>query len=154
MWWKNTRKRFVEPITIICNLCSSSEFIQNSSVQQPSSDNLTSRNDNMNAYYLNSVHANKETTTNDIPVNDNYIYEIRNKPITELTVADIFKINTLTIAPLKSQLTAIQDKLMNMQKCLNNIDSEKRNKNVIVMGVPEEDKELDGNISLKSDYEK
>ena len=41
-----------------------------------------------------------------------------------------------------------------MQKCLNNIDSEKRNKNVIVMGVPEEDIELDGNTSLKSDYEK
>ena len=108
---KNTRKRFVDAITIMCNLCLSFEFIQNSSVRQPSSDNLTSRNDNMNAYYLNSVHANKETATNDISVNDNYIYEMRNKTITELTVADIFKINTLTIAPLKSQLTAIQDLL-------------------------------------------
>ena len=108
---KNTRERFVDPITFICNLCSSFEFIQNSSVRQPSSDNLRSRNDDMNAYYLNSIHANKGTATNDIPVNDNYIYEMRNKPITELTVADILKINTLTIVPLKFQLTAIQDKL-------------------------------------------
>ena len=41
-----------------------------------------------------------------------------------------------------------------LQKCLNNIDSEERNKNVIIMGVPEEDINLIGNITLKNDYEK
>ena len=37
--------------------------------------------------------------------------DLMSKPVTELTVADIFKINSLSIEPIKSQLDAIQKDL-------------------------------------------
>ena len=91
------------------------------------------------------------------------------KPISELTVADIIQINRISNSPIQQQLNAIEidlkkkiqnldnrvnvlekrntsieeentvlrDTICNMQKSLNKMDSNVRNKNVIITGLPE-----------------
>ena len=99
------------------------------------------------------------------------------KPITELTVADIIQINLISNDPIRQQISAmdkdykkkfqtmddrinILDKekskleeentvlrnvVTNMQRCLNRLDSDVRNKNVIITGLPEGEIQLDEN---------
>ena len=91
------------------------------------------------------------------------------KPISELTVADIIQINRISNSPIQQQLntiesdlkkkiqnldnrinvlekrntsieeenTVLRDTICNIQKSLNKIDSNVRNKNVIITGLPE-----------------
>ena len=94
---------------------------------------------------------------------------LMNKPISELTVADIIQINMISNRPMQQQLstieaelrkkiqqlenranvlekqntsiteenTVLRDTICYMQKSLNKIDSNVRNKNVIITGLPE-----------------
>ena len=109
------------------------------------------------------------------------------KPISELTVADIIQINRISNSPMQQQLnsiesemkkkiqildnrvnvleqrnaaieeenTVLRDTISNMQKSLNRVDSEVRNKNVVITGLPEgEIPGGDGDHALTTDDEK
>ena len=109
------------------------------------------------------------------------------KPISELTVADIIQINRISNSPMQQQLnsieselkkkiqildnrvnvlqqrnstieeenTVLRDTIGNMQKSLNRLDSEVRNKNVVITGLPEGEIPVgDGDQTLTTDDEK
>lgn len=111
---------------------------------------------------------------------------LMDKPISELTVADIIKINMISNDPMQKQLNEIQkdfktkfqnldnrmnileqekqkiqeennvlkNVVINMQKCLNKLDSDERNNNAMISGVPEADVQLPNGSILKTDKDK
>ena len=108
------------------------------------------------------------------------------KPISELTVADIIQINRISNDPIQRQLNSIESELKqkiqtldnrvnilelnksaveeenailrstisNIQKSLNRIDSDARNKNIVITGLPEEDIRIGENQVVRNDEEK
>ena len=115
------------------------------------------------------------------------INSLMQKPISELTVADIIQINRISNDPMQQQLNSIENEMnrkfqqmqnrmdildiekskleeencvlrqtvCNIQKSLNKIDSDARNKNVIITGLPEgEIPDNRNGYALKTDEEK
>ena len=116
------------------------------------------------------------------------LHNLMDKPISELTVADIIQINQISNDPIRQQLTSMENEfskkfqqmqnkieildkektkladendvlrqtVTNIQKSLNKIDSDVRNKNVIIMGLPEEEVTAldDDTEMLRTDKEK
>ena len=193
---KNTKTRFVNPITKRCNECPlltntmgtnnfPSQNALNTSILPNSG---TNPNDGMNSYYLNSsqYRNNTDDAVAGSNISESNINTFLNKPTNELTVADIIRIHTISNEPLKQQLDLIQDELgckiknldnrvdildsqnmklqddnnvlrgviTSMQQCLNKLDNDERNKNIIISGIPEENVAVNDNIPLTNDHEK
>ena len=160
---KQNRKRNIDPTTKICDDCTN---LISSSQQQI--DNVENNSD-MNTYYNNYIQS-LRTSTNTLADEDDVILsdELLCKPISELTVRDILKVNIISNKPFADKLdtfvtetnkkvsnldkrieileaenikkdkdnSILKEIVTNMQKCLNRSDSETRNKNIIILGLP------------------
>ena len=205
---KSTKQRIIDRHTNICTECKKKIAIIDASNNKPSDgmneylacsnhdstnsmQELQDNNDRMNKdceSYISigtdlNLTKSQNTNTND----ETFVLteETLKKPMSEVSVQDILKINAHSNKSIEAKLdtfishaniklenmnkrmefleaentkkddenAVLKDIIVNMQSCLNKSDSDKRNKNVIIQGIPEGKISVE-NMDLECDLDK